>query len=130
MREIKFRAWDREFKKMYDLEKCIDFEISDLSNRRLQHNSLEPMQYTGLRDKNNKRIYDGDIVLKKSNKKPINDFSDNKPFLVHWNAYNCGWNIRQPVAHKKTGVLPHTYEILGNIYENKELLSKKEVKYD
>ena len=68
MREIKFRAWDRVLKTMCDVQtiRFNDMTISFISNGCSQPNrildSVELMQYTGLKDKNGKNeIYEGDI---------------------------------------------------------------------
>lgn len=64
MRDIKFRAWNKEEKKMYfwDKEPYLSFFIGDygdiLSNAFMEANADEFMQYTGLKDKNGKEIYE------------------------------------------------------------------------
>ena len=65
MREIKFRAWDTEKKIMYyiDLYEYMSFNEEaqdDMITLNARNNGL--MQYTGLKDKNGKEIYEGDIV--------------------------------------------------------------------
>lgn len=135
-REIKFRVWDKYEKQMYPLS-SIDYDIFSQEIRIIaighkngmctsynkNHNSekcditaLELMQYTGLHDKNGKEIYEGDIV------------GDNKiKWIVKWNKHRMGFSL-YPTTKQLYDEMPINVEnelgfkILGNIYDNPELL--------
>ncbi len=55
MREIKFRAWDKDTKQMWT-------NIGMSLEKILNNPRFESMQYTGLKDKNSQEIYEDDIV--------------------------------------------------------------------
>src|SRR5262245_46962630 len=60
MREIKFRAWDKHSRVMCDV-RMMTFDLRQLFDK--NSSGYEVLQFTGLRDKNDKEIYDGDIIL-------------------------------------------------------------------
>lgn len=127
MREIKFRAWLKEEKKMVNVE-TIDFtdksiqylEKNEFINayllRRMIFGDIELMQYTGLKDKNGKEIYEGDIVV-------LNNIENDNMCIVRYehSSYRLeGWSLREDLSNVENRFL----EVVGNIYENKNLLEE------
>jgi uncharacterized phage protein (TIGR01671 family) len=125
MREIKFRAWDSDFKIMtYDVQKPINVGIDSLYFHHFLQECFDLMQYTGLKDKNGKEIYEGDIV----------NHGHNYPLVVIWDddyywLDGPGFCLKE--TGNKNGIRYHglpgytsPIEVLGNIYENPELLDK------
>lgn len=119
MRELKFRAWDRKNEKMINVARI---DISDGSLREFLFegefldylNNEILMQYVGLKDKNNIEIYEGDIV----------DISNGEIFIVDWHKYNQEFTFsKNGHYYPKTyrGATRDDWEVVGNIYENKEL---------
>ena len=120
-RPIKFRAWDKKEEKMYynlTLENgdMGYFPGCDLCDQHV--GAIKPilMQFTGLCDKNGKEIFEADIVK-----------SSICTGEVFFDEY--AWNVRQmPEYLKEDNPIFFAYsgsknaEIVGNIYENKELL--------
>ena len=127
MREIKFRAWDKENEKMMKVSSLSlkNKEIAVRENRtyhffRMQN--LELMQYTGLKDKNGKEIYEGDIVLVKPGGistwyKTVVEFKEGALIASLINEENHFY-IFNP------GFDSNDFEVIGNIYENKKLLEE------
>jgi uncharacterized phage protein (TIGR01671 family) len=131
MREIKFRAWDKEKKQMtpsfnlWSLTEDENFNLCLDGYGILYPNRVILMQYTGLHDKNGKEIYEGDIVSEWF----YPDFGIEKTRfegIVEW--FDSGWFVKT----KNVGEISLTdtaeIEIIGNIYENPESL--KETKDD
>lgn len=128
MREIKFRAWVNELKLMCIVErldiaagriclKHVEFAKIFLSERvGAPINDVKLMQYTGLKDKNGKEIYEGDIVEVEAQCIGGRDFKGVVKF------YDCSFFI-----DNGEDAIPLFDEVdprivLGNIYENTELL--------
>ena len=125
-REIEFRAWLKDEKEMIEV-KAIDFDENSnvicvnypkgKAYSGYDGDNIELMQFTGLKDKNGVKIFEGDIV--KCSKKIA---------VVKYGYHNCGCchDVYGFTVLDKNGVtdaFPFEYcEVIGNIYENKELL--------
>ena len=123
-REIKFRAWDKVNKQMFDTF-CIDSQTAKIScvryclpsygpeGRKVINNmsDLIPMQFTGLKDKNDNEIYEGDIVrVRQKIIEPYQGIEDH----FEEEVFEIGWGIQiDPDCEP---------EIIGNIFESPELL--------
>lgn len=120
MREIKFRAWDGE--RMISLSRAIQYGlVFVLQNNIDKCNTLEIydediclMQYTGLKDKNGNEIYEGDI-LHHNVYGTLEVIFDDGSFKLKDDFYSCNDGI---IKQKRIKY----FEIIGNIYENLELL--------
>ena len=127
MREIKFRAWDKKKKKMLQPDHdAFDFiTINDLSKL-----NLEFLQYTGLKDKNGKEIFEGDVLSFNDSVFECRWFDDGRwGFLdktkkgEHYLKVGEAMERHVPVENHPN-VLAELSTIVGNIYENPELLEK------
>ena len=113
-REIKFRAWDKEEKRMV-VDIKIDHKITiNEYIRRIQEFYIL-MQYTGLKDKNGVEIYEGDILFEKWDR--YLNYEPGCKTTVKW-EYDR-WNINAPQNGHK---ICNDYKVIGNVYENKDLL--------
>lgn len=139
MREIKFRAWDKSFKKMlvvdnlyFDLERGLKIQSTDEDGNVYTHEkddleiegysimNIILMQYTGLKDKNGKEIYERDIT-KLTAISPIHHAEFKEIIEVKFengSFYPFGMMVFN-------GFKEENYEVIGNIYENPELLKKQ-----
>jgi len=107
MREIKFRAWDKKVKKMYQ-----NIEAKSNFLDFLDDDSWAVMQFTGLYDKNGKEIYEGDIVEFGTDK---DDDTKHCKIEVKYNTQMAGFN---PLNESD-----ENFYVIGNIYENPDLLT-------
>ena len=123
MREIKFRAWDAYRKRIYEvieinwlsesIKVCGDFAGYRYTNIK----SAILMQYTGLKDKNGKEIYEGDIISSDGDLLTIEYSLDGN------HAYYAGYRVDEPGLETVMELFNYgELEVIGNIYENPELL--------
>ena len=136
MREIKFRAWDNFNNRMIQNDRILKIcfvksnHIPSLvvySNRNIENHTeirendkqycseFELMQYTGLKDKNGKEIYEGDILTSAFSKR-----------IVIFDENTCSFMLKDIDLRNElfslTKEKSKNLEIIGNIYENKDLI--------
>ena len=156
MREIKFRAWEPLNKKMHYMEFCLWEKIGNTERKGfalpidkqgvtgsytiMNLDALDVMQYTNLKDKNGKEIYDGDIVLIEDTYKerilddgtgPIELFNHLAPVVFEHAEFGvkikdgadifCSGFWSFAMIERETG--QNEFEVIGNICENPELLT-------
>ncbi len=122
MREIKFRAWDKRNNRIeYSCNRYIIWDgkvgIYDDNGDFEEDKDLILIQFTGLKDRNEKEVYDGDIF-----KSPSGIL-----FYVLW--YRDGWcynNVNDDPEHisGRLSEIANYWKVIGNIYENPELVKE------
>ena len=125
----KFRAWDKTTSKLHVVNGiyCDNKKIHYIDDNRVRFVGFDNviiMQSTGLKDKNGKEIFEGDILAFETDDEVINVnvFWDEEHALFMFESKK--YNEQEPLAEL---VENNTYpfEIIGNIYENPELLEDK-----
>ncbi|MGC2982438.1 YopX family protein [Enterococcus faecalis] len=134
----KFRAWDKNTNDMVDV-KTIDLEkdgsigcIVDYNGINLDVSECVLMQYTGLKDKNGVEIFEGDVV-----KVTDGESEEDSYISIVKNYSNEGYPAFDieypPTYHYDSNVLSaimcnvfETIEVIGNIYEDGDLLNDSE----
>ena len=115
MRDKKVRAWDKireeylysdKFPSMWQFYK-------ELENRGIRH--WETQDYTGLKDKNGKEIYEGDI---------LSGDAYATTWEVFYNEHKSAFDVKGASGYLPAWMSTFTLglEVIGNIYENPELL--------
>ena len=126
MREIKFRAWSERYEKMDNdymmsggWENC---QLDDFFNR---DDGIVVMQYTGLKDKNGKEIYEGDICHVNENQTEDMSFDMLGAYgefgVVIFNEDGC-FGMKLTDTKRIMKIDDEDIEIIGNKFENPELL--------
>ena len=128
MREIKFRAWLKEKKEMIDNARP-DFFCKQLNYLRgnsaggqdvlgVSTEDIELMQYTGLKDMREKEIYEGDVLSNGNDEKPYKVIFENGSYRAEFEE------DFEEYSFDLIDVVAQGCEIIGNIYENPELIRK------
>ncbi|TQR28342.1 hypothetical protein C7Y47_22135 [Lysinibacillus sphaericus] len=146
MREIKFRAWSKEGNRTVFMDENGWYNKAFIGKNGcwqtaqlgviMKEDKVIKMQYTGLKDKNDKEIYEGDIVSLELEAK--NECSYTRKSKITFNdAYACFYledlkpsrdfwdetpTADGPIVYYVEG--EHEFEVIGNIYENPELLEE------
>lgn len=119
MREIKFRAWLNDDKRMVNILALDFLHKTWIAHKDLcgSFDDIELMQYTGLKDKNGKEIYEGDIIKCKIG---------NVDFKGYVYFYGGRFEFIDFEDDEETEFLCYCDEpeVIGNTYENPELLEE------
>lgn len=122
MKELKFRVWDN-----VDYMSS-SFNLQDVQEKKVQWTrDCVVMQYTVLNDKNGKEIFEGDIVEFDKNgigDIPYDGYHKIRRTPVYWNDFRASWSVKfSEMANHDLFKYHLMCEVIGNIYENPELLS-------
>lgn len=133
MRGIKFRLWEKELKAMITVDNSDQFLISldgrvfdtgfTFSHQAEYCKGMVPMLFTGL-DKNGAEVYDGDVIKGRLDlggklKRFIGVVDVNLPYVTVKGVKQYSWKVCHSISDVRL------FEVIGNIYENPELLTNK-----
>lgn len=128
MREIKFRAWNKDLGKMCDSSTLQEWMYEEAKSAVVEHDlqierektpekeyeHLIFMQYTGLKDINEEMVYEGDICLMQLKDTVVEGEITYRPPCFILNTNSDSWDLDNYYSIK----------IIGNIFENPDLASK------
>ncbi|WP_431162817.1 YopX family protein [Bacillus mycoides] len=120
MQVVKFRVWDMKRKEMVYINDLYFFEEEGIHEiidgiAKGHHTAYKIMQYTSMKDKKGKRVYEGDIIsyrdrVYESDEREVICFIDGGFGTKDWWLRDIG-----------------EYEVVGNVYENPELIEESEM---
>nr|DAD94208.1 MAG TPA: YopX protein [Siphoviridae sp. ctbBv3] len=130
----KFRAWDKELQTMLDVS-LIDFKKGILVGEHwkfgktnfMSFDEIELMQSTGLRDKNGKEIFEGDIITDGHTLGILRNHQTLGFYMVDEKGKEnfLSDTVDTEGFEEAKEFMKNSIEIIGNIYENPELLEDK-----
>lgn len=119
MREIRFRAWHKASRRMFDVNAISKTTVEELRNGvsfRYYRDDVVLMQYTGLKDKYGREIYEGDVVK----------YGDTIHEVVFEQRNNTAYFglVYSPEETRSFGHYQdlQQIEIIGNVHDNPELV--------
>ena len=138
-REIKFRAWDKTYKRM---NYKVQVGNTDYTDQNYTCNSIwvdygdrksagwmnaddkciDLMQFTGLKDKNGKEIYEGDICLIKFDINKVEDYIYNSLTTIEKNCGERMFVVESPLFNTQPELNCDDIQVMANIHENPEPL--------
>lgn len=126
MREIKFRAWSKRRNKWVSPMTSFSFVTADLTTEFKDTEEIAYSQYTGLKDKDGKEIYEGDIVkFNPCAPYPLdNNLEDGQMGTI---VFFLSEFLVKPLNDDGPNFILNElgdWVVIGNIYENKELLDE------
>jgi uncharacterized phage protein (TIGR01671 family) len=124
MREVKFRAWNKKAQDMGDWKVLQDFPVhlSWLHWGFKGDENIILMQYTGLKDKNGREIYEGDVVTcRMSYECKSLPHMGEIVYMEQFGAFATKNLSGSTLLHNH---MLNTFEVIGNIYENPELVEE------
>lgn len=134
----KFRAWDKRENTMRDVAvlhftkngktNFIEYWINPTELKSYHVRNIDLMQSTGMKDKNGVEIFEGDVVL--VNVSNGFDHLVNEKTVVQESEFHSGLVCKSLISGMEYRVFKHKkmdyeYEVIGNIYENSELLEEQ-----
>lgn len=122
MREINFRFWNTRNKRWED----DPLKTNPYYQNPFSNSDLIPMQFTGLKDKNGKEIYEGDVLIPSRMADSNIDYYTMIGDKAVPHKYEIEWDERCACFNMPPELI--NWEVIGNIYENPELLTAQPTK--
>lgn len=116
---FKFRAWDKKDKIMWSVKQILCSRMMTEEFFNPENENFIRMQCTGLRDKNGKLIYEGDILSLYGFNKKQNEEMERS--VVKWDYQEASYYFGSVTSYNEDNSSFSNIEIIGNIYENPEL---------